>query len=77
MSPRPRPSSRTHHTELDHLDHAREEDLKQAAVVMATFAWHAANRDELLPRKAKPVQPEDDDEPATATMSGKGFDHEH
>ncbi|REJ73812.1 MAG: M20/M25/M40 family metallo-hydrolase [Acidobacteria bacterium] len=47
-------SSRTHHTELDHADHARAADLKQAAVVMATFAYHAAMRDELLPRKPKP-----------------------
>jgi hypothetical protein len=61
-------SSRTHHTELDHADHAREADLKQAAVVMATFAYHAAMRDELLPRKAKP-QPEktDEEKPASTT----------
>ena len=49
-------STRTHHTELDHFDHARSDDLKQASVVMATFAYHAAMRDELLPRKAKPKQ---------------------
>ena len=49
-------STRTHHTELDHFDHAREDDLKQASVVMATFAYHAAMRDELLPRKAKPQE---------------------
>ena len=46
--------SRTHHTDLDHFDHARIDDLKQAAVVMATFAYQAAMREELLPRKPKP-----------------------
>lgn len=47
-------STRTHHTNLDVLDHLRREDLMQAAIVMATFVYHAAMRDELLPRKPMP-----------------------
>ncbi len=47
-------SSRTHHTNLDHYDHARAEDLKQASVVMASFLYHAAMRDDKLPRKPQP-----------------------
>lgn len=43
--------TRTHHTNLDTLDHTSEEDLKQAAVILASFLYHAAMRDELLPRK--------------------------
>ncbi len=57
--------SRTHHTDLDHFDHARIDDLKQAAVVMATFAYQAAMRDELLPRKPKPQQRKVDEESGT------------
>jgi len=30
------------------------EDLKQAAAVMASFAYHAAMRDERMPRKPEP-----------------------
>ncbi len=46
--------SLTHHTQLDVLDRVQREDLMQAAVVMATFAWQAAQRDEPLPRKPLP-----------------------
>jgi hypothetical protein len=41
---------RTHHTNMDLVDHVNPEDLKQAAVVMATFAWNAAQLDERMPR---------------------------
>lgn len=44
-------SSRTHHSTMDVFDKALEDDLKQNAVIMASFAWLAAMRDELLPRK--------------------------
>ena len=41
---------RTHHTNVDSYERVREADLKQAAVVMATFAYHAAMRAEKMPR---------------------------
>ncbi len=44
----------THHTDMDTYDRLQREDLMQAAVVIATFAYTAANRDELLPRKPLP-----------------------
>jgi Zn-dependent M28 family amino/carboxypeptidase len=44
----------THHTELDTFDHLVLEDLKQAAVVVASTVYHLANRDEMMPRKAPP-----------------------
>jgi hypothetical protein len=52
-------SSRTHHTHLDTYESIIEDDLKQSAVIMASFAYHAAMRDEKLPRKAlaKPPAP--------------------
>jgi hypothetical protein len=43
--------SRTHHTNYDTFDHLQREDLMQAAVVMATFVWEAANRPSMMPRK--------------------------
>ena len=44
----------THHTTMDTYDRLQREDLMQAAVVIATFAYHAAMRDEMLPRKPQP-----------------------
>jgi Zn-dependent M28 family amino/carboxypeptidase len=40
----------TFHTNMDLFDRLVEEDLKQAAVILASFAYHAAMRDEMLPR---------------------------
>ncbi len=44
---------RTHHTNMDTFERVNEKDMAQAAVVFASFAWHAAMRDEKLPRPAK------------------------
>jgi hypothetical protein len=44
----------THHTNMDVYDHVSEEDLKQAAVVVAAVAYLTAMRDEKLPRKPLP-----------------------
>jgi hypothetical protein len=52
-------TSRTHHSNLDTVDHLQREDMVQSAVVLATFLWHAANRDEMLPRKPLPQAPRD------------------
>jgi hypothetical protein len=43
--------SRTHHSNMDVYDRLQEDDLKQASMIMATFVYHAAMRDEKLPRK--------------------------
>ncbi|MGK2858684.1 MAG: M20/M25/M40 family metallo-hydrolase [Thermoanaerobaculia bacterium] len=48
--------SQTHHTNLDTYDHLHSDDLRQAAVVMATIIIHAANRDEMIPRKPRPKE---------------------
>jgi carboxypeptidase Q len=44
-------STRTHHTNWDTFERLQREDLMQAAVVVATFVWETANREEMLPRK--------------------------
>ncbi|MCC6781711.1 MAG: M20/M25/M40 family metallo-hydrolase [Planctomycetes bacterium] len=46
--------TRTHHSNMDVWDHAVKSDLEQAATIMAAFAWHAAQRDGMLPRKPMP-----------------------
>jgi len=43
--------TRTWHYNMDLYDHVLPEDLKINAVVMASFAYHAAMRDESFPRK--------------------------
>jgi hypothetical protein len=40
---------RTHHTNMDFYERVAEEDLKQAAIVLATFLYHAAMREGDLP----------------------------
>ncbi len=47
----------THHSNLDVYEHIRPDDLKQAAVIMASFVYNTAMRDEMLPRK--PIRPEE------------------
>lgn len=47
--------SRTHHTNMDVYESVLPDDLKQAAVIVASFVYHTAMRDEKLPRKALPV----------------------
>src|SRR6185369_14815823 len=41
---------RTHHTNMDTNERVNVDDLKQAAVVFATFAYNSANLDRKLPR---------------------------
>jgi hypothetical protein len=48
-------SSRTHHTNMDHYDRVIAHDARQAATIMAAFAYHAAMRPEKLPRKPLPA----------------------
>jgi hypothetical protein len=43
--------SRTHHSNADVYDRIQGDDLKQAAVIMASFVYHAAMADEKLPRR--------------------------
>ena len=42
---------RTRHTNADYPERMSEDELKQSAIVMATFAWQAAMADEKIPRK--------------------------
>ena len=46
--------SKVHHSNLDVFEEAVPDDLKQASVIMASFVYHAAMRDAMLPRKPLP-----------------------
>ena len=47
--------TRTHHSNQDVFDRIQAEDMKQAAVIMASFVYNAAMMEEKLPRKPAPV----------------------
>lgn len=47
--------TRTHHSNMDVYDRVQEEDMRQASVIMAAFAYNAAMRDAMFPRKPMPA----------------------
>src|SRR5437867_543082 len=47
-------NSRTHHSNMDVYERIQASDMMKNAVIVATFAYQAANRDEKLPRKPLP-----------------------
>lgn len=50
-------NSRTHHTNMDTYDRLIEDDLKQAASIVASFVYNTAQRTEKIPRKELPKAP--------------------
>lgn len=44
--------TRTHHSNMDDYDHLQMDDLKQAAIIVASFVYQASVRAEMFPRKA-------------------------
>lgn len=52
-------NTRTHHSNMDVYDHIAKGDLMQASAIMASFVYHTAMREEMIPRKPLPKpQPE-------------------
>jgi carboxypeptidase Q len=49
--------TRTHHSNMDVYDRIQEDDMKQAATIMAAFVYNTAMREKKLPRKPMPGQP--------------------
>jgi hypothetical protein len=47
-------NTRTHHSNMDVYERVQPQDMMQNAVIVAAFVYHAANRDQVLPRKALP-----------------------
>ena len=61
--------TRTHHSNMDVYDRLQPEDLKQMAVIVASFVYMAAQRDQMFPRKPiekelPPAPPAEDEENA-------------
>lgn len=46
--------ARTHHSNQDTYDRLVEDDLKQAATIVASFVYNTAQREQLMPRKELP-----------------------
>ena len=46
--------TRTHHSNMDVYERIQEPDMKQMAVIVASFVYLTANRDEMMPRKPLP-----------------------
>ena len=46
--------SHTHHSNVDTVDHVLQQDLMISAAFLATLVYHAATREELMPREALP-----------------------
>ncbi|MDQ3140092.1 MAG: peptidase M28, partial [Pseudomonadota bacterium] len=51
--------STVHHSSVDTYDHLRPQDLRQAAVVLASVLLEAANSDKVIPRNVLPTEPGD------------------
>jgi Zn-dependent M28 family amino/carboxypeptidase len=47
--------SHTHHSNVDTVDHVVPEDLQVSAAFLATLVYHAAMREEMMPRDAIPL----------------------
>ena len=45
----------SHHSNMDLYERVQPDDVKRNAVIVATFAYMAATRDEILPRTSLPA----------------------
>jgi carboxypeptidase Q len=49
--------TRTHHSNQDTYDRLSEDDLKQAATIVASFVYNTSERKDMIPRKELPTPP--------------------
>ncbi|MDE3154959.1 MAG: M20/M25/M40 family metallo-hydrolase [Acidobacteriota bacterium] len=59
--------TRTHHSNMDLYDRVQPGDMMKNAVIVASFVYDAATRDDLLPRKPLPPAPK----PTTTQQGGR------
>jgi hypothetical protein len=59
--------TRTHHSNMDLYDRLQASDMMKNAVIVASFVYHAANRDAKLPRKPLP-KPQPAQQPSRSTQ---------
>jgi hypothetical protein len=67
--------TRTHHSNMDVYDRLQPDDLKQMAVIVASFVYMAAQRDQMFPRKTieaplPPLPPPEEENPAPTRPPG-------
>ncbi len=62
--------TRSHHTNMDTLERIHPSDARQAAVILASFAYHAAMRAEKLPRKPLPPPEAKENASSSAVQAG-------
>lgn len=65
-------SPRTHHSNMDTYDRVQRADMLQMVAVVGTMVYHAANRDEKLPRKPMPKPRRQPDPAKTAAPASSG-----
>ena len=64
--------TRTHHSNMDLYERLDKDDLMEASVIMATFAYEAAMRDSMLPRKPLPTEESERRDDATPAAPKRG-----
>jgi len=64
--------TRTHHSNMDLYERLDKDDLMEASVIMATFAYEAATRDSMLPRKPLPTEESERREDTTPAAPKRG-----
>jgi hypothetical protein len=62
--------TKTHHTNMDLYERLSKDDLMQASIILATFAYNAAMRDQMLPRKPVPTEESERKEEPKADVKG-------
>ncbi len=63
--------TRSHHSNMDVWDRLQSSDMMKNAVIVASFVYEAANREQMLPRKPlpKPKPPQQSGQPARTTQN--------
>jgi carboxypeptidase Q len=61
--------TRTHHTNLDLYERVFPEDVVKNAIIIASFAYEAANREQMFPRKPLPKPSPDPFAPPAQTTT--------
>ncbi|HEY1250416.1 MAG TPA: M20/M25/M40 family metallo-hydrolase [Thermoanaerobaculia bacterium] len=62
--------TKTHHTNMDLYERLSKDDLMQASIILASFAYNAAMRDQMLPRKPVPTEESERKEEPKADVKG-------
>jgi carboxypeptidase Q len=62
--------TKTHHTNMDLYERLSKDDLQQASIILAAFAYNAAMRDQMMPRKPVPTEESERKDEPKADVKG-------